>query len=328
VSDDCKSRFRSFLLQSDFFGLVWHERSESLISSVISSSSRWQLASEKGDELSLISISYFPSPLVKSRCWRRSFQLRCQTSSSSRCGIEMWVLWSILSPFDKLFLIKLLPLLLSTSQSSPIKSSRRFKWVWRMARFPMDEGFLLTSDLRLSQFLHKQGIAHRDLKASPDKLHDSPWISLTSVSRSSLLFLQPENILLLTSGSDRFPHIQLGDFGLAFQAVLPSSSATAATTPKRKPGRPKKADVEEKKEALPTIRASSTCGTVSYLPPEAFMIRVTGESYDPLKVSWKSKVELCSRNDLFHSLWSHFSFKARYLGDWMYPLRELRKIVD
>ena len=69
--------------------------------------------------------------------------------------------------------------------------------------------------------------------------------------------IKPENVLLLAAGS--FPHVQLGDFGLASDA----------------PGK--------------LQRASSQCGTVSYLPPEALRCRVTQESYDALAVRVKRR---------------------------------------
>ncbi|PWN95460.1 kinase-like protein [Tilletiopsis washingtonensis] len=118
-----------------------------------------------------------------------------------------------------------------------------FNYVAAHRRLGDAEAKFIFHQLRLAiAYLHNHGIAHRDIK--------------------------PENVLLLAAGS--FPHVQLGDFGLASDA----------------PGK--------------LQRASSQCGTVSYLPPEALRCRVTQESYDALAFdTWGAGVVLYVRTHPF-----------------------------
>ncbi|KAN0060326.1 hypothetical protein ACQY0O_007655 [Thecaphora frezii] len=126
-----------------------------------------------------------------------------------------------------------------------------FEYIVRERQLPDDVSkFIVYQLANALMYLHSNGIAHRDIK--------------------------PENILLVRSGNV-LPHILLGDFGLAFDAI----------------GRDADDQMAVCIDGTWCAKSRSHVGTPSYLAREAILSRYTGEPYDPFKVdSWSLGVML------------------------------------
>lgn len=190
----------------------------------------------------------------------------------------------------------LLPIL-----TSLVAGGDLFNYVAKHRRLADAESKFITYQIVLAvQYLHQQGIAHRDLKPENVLLLTTgidrfPYIQLGDFGLAFKGEVQ-KPIQAATSkgkrGSGR-PRKNQSSQNLEKVSKSRAKSKTAAkgsssSTGGKNTSSSDKVEVEKDLnhvEENVNIRASSTCGTVSYLPPEAFIIRVTKETYDPLKVS-------------------------------------------